>query len=49
MAGDAALMTRVPRWYNFLPGLSLLAYFFTGVGAGGALERDVTLENGEGS
>ena len=37
MTGDAEIMTGHPRWYNFLPGLSPLAYFFTGVEAGGAV------------
>ena len=41
MTGDAELITGVPRWYNFLPGLFPLAHFFTGVEAGGALGRDV--------
>ena len=43
MTGDAELMTGDPRWYNFRPGLSPLAYFFTGVEAGGAVGRDVLL------
>ena len=37
MTGDAELMTGDPHWYNFLPGLSLLAYFFTEGNAGVAL------------
>ena len=41
MTGDAELMTGVPRWYNFLPGLSPLAHSFTVVEAGRALGRDV--------
>ena len=41
MTGDAELITGDPSWYNFLLGLSPLAYFFTGVEAGGALGRDV--------
>ena len=44
MAGDAKLLTGDPRWINFLLGLSPLAYFFTGVEAGGALGRDVRME-----
>ena len=35
--------TRVPRWYNFLPGLSPLAYLFTGVGADGPPDRDIVI------
>ena len=43
MTGDAELMTGDPRWYNFLPGLSPLAFFFTGVEAGGALSRNISI------
>ena len=41
MTGDAELVTGDPRWHNFLPGISPLGLFFTGVEASGALSRDV--------
>ena len=44
MTGDAELVTGDPRWHNFLPGTTPLGLFFTGVGANGALSRDVYLK-----
>ena len=43
MTGDAEIVTGDPRWYNFSTGASPLVYLFTGVEAGGAVGRDVTL------
>ena len=43
MTGDAEILTGDPRWYDFLPGLSPLVYFSTGVEAGGAVGRDVDI------
>ena len=44
MTGDTELVTGDPRWHNFLPGISPLGLFFTGVEASGALSRDVARE-----
>lgn len=40
MTGDVELLTRDLRWRNFVPGISPLAFMFTGVEASGALSRD---------
>ena len=43
MTGDVELRAGVPRWHNFLLGLSPLAYFFTGAEVSGELGWDVLL------
>ena len=43
MTGDAEFVTGDHRWHNFLPGISPLGLFFTGVEASGVLSRDVVV------
>jgi len=43
MTGDAEFLTGDLHWPNFVPGISPLAFMFTGVEASGALSLDVSV------